>query len=367
MMRKSKAFQFALPACAVVFIACGNKVEKVETEVADAASHALATGTAAVADAAATGTAALADAAASALGAGDAGAMPPKRGPLAHGHASTFIEAARALTLKDEQKTAIDKLEEPLREQPAPHTEWKDFQKELADGVKAGKIDTSKLATNYTAIENSAHAQREKEATALNSLHETLDATQRKALVAAVRAKQQEGMEKHQDAGAPDMAKKTEAMNKQRLERMTKELDLDNAQQKKVETILAKESSGKNAPQDMMAEMKKSNDEVLSAFEKDTFDAKKLDSFAQAGKKARAPAEREAQFYSQLLTVLTPVQRDKMATNMNRTGPMMNHPGMPGMRPGMNLRGGAPGTGAKGESGAGGSGHNEPPKPTTAP
>ncbi|MCL2777876.1 MAG: Spy/CpxP family protein refolding chaperone [Polyangiaceae bacterium] len=363
-MRKSKVFQFVLPACAVVaFIACGNKVEN---EVADAAAHAVATGAAVLSDAAATGTAALADAAASVappsgLATGDAGATAPKRGPMMHGPASSLIEAARAQTLKDEQKTAIDKLEEPLHEQPAPRTEWKDFQKELADGVKAGKIDTSKLAANYTAIETGVHAQREKEATALNSLHSTLDATQRKAVVAAVRAKQQEGMEKHQDAGAPDMAKKTEAMNKQRLERMTKELDLDAAQQKKVEAILTKESSGKNGPQDMMAEMKKSNDEVLSAFEKDTFDATKLESFAQAGKKARAPAEREAQFYSQLLAVLTPVQRDKMAANMTRMGPMMNHPGM---HPGMNPRGGAP---ANGASGAGGSGHNESPKPATTP
>ena len=367
-MIKIKAFQLALPACAAAFIACGGN--KVENEVADAAGHARATGTAALSTPdASVAPPSVSAPLASALASGAASAMPPRRGPLMHGHASTFLEAARNLTLKDEQKTAIDKLEEPLREPPAPRTEWKDFQKELADGVKAGKIDTSKLATNYTAIENSVHAQREKEATALNSLHSTLDATQRKALVAAVRAKQQEATEKHQDAGAPDMAKKAEAMNKQRLERMTKELDLDSAQQKKVEAILAKESSGKNAPQDMMAEMKKSNDEVLTAFEKDTFDATKLESFAQAGKKARMPAEREAQFLSQVLPILTPVQRDKMSTNMTRMGSMMNHPGMggPGMHPGFNPRGGAPANGNNGAAGAASAPGGSSPKPATTP
>ena len=328
-MRKI-AVLFALPACAAALLACGNKTE---TGAVDAASH--------VAEASApltTAPQALTDASAA-----DASVTPPRRGLGMHGQAGMLLDAARTLTLKDDQKTAMDKLEEPLREPPAARTEWKNFQKELSDGVKAGKIDMTKLAPDLTAIETGAHTQKEKEATALNALHSTLDAEQRKAAVVAVRAKL-EPMEKRADAGAEDVAKRTAAMNKQRLDQMTRDLDLDAAQQKKVEAIIAKDSTAKNNPAEMMAEMKKANDEVLTAFEKDSFDATKLETFAQAGKKARTPAEHQAQFLSQVLGVLTPVQRDKMAGNMNRMGPMMDRPGMP-MRPGLMPHGMPNGTG----------------------
>src|SRR5687767_11394013 len=96
---------------------------------------------------------------------------------------------------------------------------------------------------------------------------------------------------------------------------MTKELDLDAEQQKKVEAALPK--AGKGAPE-AREDAKKRLDAVLTAFEKDGFDAKKL--AAPDPKHARAPLEQEAQFITAIVPVLKPEQREKLATTMTRGG-----------------------------------------------
>ena len=56
-------------------------------------------------------------------------------------------------------------------------------------GVKAGSIDRAKLEPQLTALEEPGENAPQKTAKALNELHATLDATQRKAAAETVRAK----------------------------------------------------------------------------------------------------------------------------------------------------------------------------------
>lgn len=260
----------------------------------------------------------------------DGGAEEGRRGDRGPGHggpSAMLFQAARSLDLKDHQKAKIDAAEKTAHEgageasREAIKEAAKGLHTDLVAGIKAGKIDAAKLEPRYAAIEKVAAAAHAKEAEALNALHAALDATQRKATVANVRAKQALREEKmahrgnKDDAGADGGAGKGFG-EKRSLGRLTRGLVLDADQQKKVDAIAAKDE-GKGGHPDL-TEMKKSVEALLGAFEKDTFDATKVNAFD--AKKARVPMEQETKVLAQLVPILKPEQREKLAAKME-SGP----------------------------------------------
>jgi Spy/CpxP family protein refolding chaperone len=232
------------------------------------------------------------------------------RGRNRAGIVGAIFRAAHDLDLKDAQKATVEKLGADLRGDGAGQpSEMKDYHTALLAQVRAGKIETAKLDPLQAAAEKAMKARREKEAEALNGLYAALEPAQRKALVAAVRAKQA--------AHKPDPAK-AEAHAKDRLAHLTKQLDLDAAQQKKVEPLLAKEAP----PAVVQDAMKQHADAVLGGFEGDGFDAKKLEPKSPPG---AAPMTAHAQFLAALLPILKPEQREKLAADMEKPGRGMRH------------------------------------------
>jgi Spy/CpxP family protein refolding chaperone len=239
-----------------------------------------------------------------------------------HGGPSVMLfQAARALDLNDEQKAKIDAAEKTAHagasdaSRDALKTATKDLHDDLVAGIKAGKVDTSKLEPRYVALEKIAGETHAREADALNALHAALDTTQRKAVTANVRAKQaaREAKMAHRDGadggvardgGGPDGGKGIWT-SKHSVDRLTRGLDLDADQQKKV-------------------------DAMLVAFEKDTFDAKKLDAFD--AKKVRAPMEQETHLLVGLVPILKPEQREKLVAKMEKGASPHGGRG-PGFRP----------------------------------
>jgi Spy/CpxP family protein refolding chaperone len=265
-------------------------------------------------------------------------------GREAHGGpGAMFFQAARTLDLKDDQKAKVDAAEKTAHagateaSREAMKTAAKDLHTDLIAGVRAGKIDTSKLEPRFTAVEKVIGDSQAKDAEALTALHAALDTTQRKAVTANVRAKQalrEEKMAHHEgmDAGmAAADGGKGGWTSKHSVDRLTHGLDLDADQQKKVDAIVAKEDAAKPGPgRPDPAEMKKNVEAMLTAFEKDTFDAKKLDMFD--AKKARGPMEQEAKLLAQLVPILKPEQREKLAAKMEK-GPSPHGGRGAGFRP----------------------------------
>lgn len=247
-------------------------------------------------------------------------------GRRGHGGPSEMLfTAAKGLELKDEQKTKIEAARTAAHAGPddatrdAMKSAAKDLHTDIVAGIKAGKIDAAKLEPRYAAIEKAAQVTHEKEAEGLNALHAALDATQRKAAVADVRAKMaaRENKMEHRDGGpggpgGPDGGRGHGG--KRSIERLTRGLELDAEQRKKVDAIAAKDD-GKGGRPDP-AEMKKRIDTLLAAFEKDTFDAKKVDAFD--AKKARGMMDGESKVLVQLLPILKPEQREKLAAKMEK-------------------------------------------------
>ncbi|AKV00639.1 hypothetical protein AKJ09_07302 [Labilithrix luteola] len=276
----------------------------------------------------------------------DAGNPLARRGlNLGGGPAGMLIHEAKMLELNDTQKAAVTKLEEQLQTIPQPRKEAREIHVEVANEVKAGKIEQAKLAPTYTAMDKAVTAQKEQEAAALNTLYATLEPAQRKALVDDVRGKLAE-MDKHMPPPKDD-AQRREMVTKQKVERYSRDAELDDTQKKSLEAIFTKDAAkdgGLATMPDMAAEMRATNEAVVDAFEKDPFDATKLPQFdgAAAAKKARVPIEQEVTLLTQLLPILKPDQREKLSVKLSRQaamggpqglmGPGMMRPGMPNMR-----------------------------------
>jgi Spy/CpxP family protein refolding chaperone len=281
--------------------------------------------------------------------------MPKPERPrmMMAGPAWNLFSEARKLELKDEQKTKLDELEKPLHEALMADRN-KDSMKEvhdiLVEGVKAGKIDAAKLKAQYAEMDKADKTRKEAEATALNGLHEALDATQRKAVADAIKKKHEEraAKMKEREAKAPDV----KAFTTRRMEKLTKDLGLDEAQQKKAEPIVAKQMPGKAAGMGARGEeMQKKMDALVAAFEKDKFDASKID---LGGTMAKTMLEAKVAYLTALLGVIKPEQRDKLAATLDqgpggRRGMGMGGP-MGGRMGGMmgGRHGGPPGAGRGG-------------------
>lgn len=250
------------------------------------------------------------------------------------GPSAMLFRAAHQQTLTEAQQTKLEEASKSLKgDDASPRDEMKNLHQVMVDGVKAGKIDTAKFDAARAEVEKAMAARRDKEAEALNTLHATLDPAQRKAVVAAARdkiARRDQKMGKWKDkmgpgdgpegpgagAGAGKGPGKGFA-GAMMVERMTADLGLDDAQKKKVEALVAKQPA--KTPPDREA-MKKQMDELLTAFEGDTFDAKKLDAFSKPAE-MKPMGHMDPAFVTQLLAILKPEQREKLAAKLEKGPP----------------------------------------------
>ncbi|MEO6574839.1 MAG: hypothetical protein ABIP89_13425, partial [Polyangiaceae bacterium] len=234
------------------------------------------------------------------------------KGPGHGGVDAILFTEARALpSLTDAQKATIDGLEGQLHDRDtAPRDAMKAFSTDLAAQVRAGKIDLAKLKPDQLANEAAMKGMVDKQAKALGGLHDALDAAQRKAVVDAARAKSaaHEAKLGERDSGTADFTAR-------KLERMTTELGLDAAQQKVIGALIAKQANGSGVDA-MRDDMKKQMDATLTAFQADSFDAQKT--FAQTMSMAKTGLDKQVVFVSQLLPILRPDQREKLAASTEK-------------------------------------------------
>jgi Spy/CpxP family protein refolding chaperone len=246
------------------------------------------------------------------------------RAPMirATGAAGAVFRAVNTIELKDEQRATLEKISADLREgdrgareasDGGPRLGMKEAHDELVAGIKAGKIDNAKLEPHYAAFEKTAKARQDREAEALNQLHAALEPAQRAALTTNVRATDEKRSAKMKTRDTPDAGQPNQS--RIRLERFTRGLDLNPEQQKKVDAMLPKEDRSAA----LQEEAKKQEALLLTAFEKETFDAKKLEGTGSASKQARAPMDEQVKFFGQLVPILTPEQREKLAKSLGRT------------------------------------------------
>ena len=84
---------------------------------------------------------------------------------------------------KEPQKATIEKLEQQLHGDREPRCESDEAHGVLVSGVRAGKIDTEKLAALDTEKGKALSSRQQNEVEALNGLYAALDPSQRTALI----------------------------------------------------------------------------------------------------------------------------------------------------------------------------------------
>ncbi len=222
------------------------------------------------------------------------------------GPSGSLVRAARDLSLTPEKRATYDKLEAPLETDDGMDAELTSLRADLVDAIVAGKIDAAKLSPHYAAIDKIVQARREKQSAVLDGLYALLDPAQRALVVRAVRAKRIVRLDREKREGG-DVAQA-----KRRIERITKDLGLDDAQQKKVAGIFARGPTHATI-EALEGELRKRMDALLTAFEKDRFDGKAIDVPMGLGKTPHDALAWRVQLFAELVGVLRPEQRAKLA------------------------------------------------------
>jgi hypothetical protein len=262
-----------------------------------------------------------------ASGAGTTGtsARPPGRGRPGGGDpTNVLLRAAYDLPPNSAQKAKLDGLHAQLETNEAETGRpFNDLKTDLIAGIRAGTLDMQKIKNDESAIERAMQAHISQEAEVLNGIHATLDSSQRKTVADAAHARlaAQTGapMRGGPMGGPPGDSTSAQERANRRLEHMTRELGLDAEQQKQVAALLAKTDdhpmmADRKAQQE---DRKRRMDALLTAFQQDSFDAKKLGS-PMTGKALRDGIEQHLTFVSQLLPILKADQREKLAANMDK-------------------------------------------------
>jgi len=281
----------------------------------------------------------------------DAGAPRHERRVIRFGTAGAVLDAARRIDSSEEQKAALDAIDEklwvPPKDDEVVGQAYRELVAAIIAGVNEGRIDDKKLAPHYAVLEKVTAERRSTEARALNELHEVLRADQRKALAALLRKRhpppgatpepavapvpaQPRPVTRPHSAARPELGKpapppkpakseaeieKERALDhaKRRNARVTSLLGLDTTQSQRVEPILARYDAAA-ANKKHREELSKRMQRLIDAFERDAFDATQLD----LGKGPRARMQQRVELIKALLMILKADQRDKLARTIER-------------------------------------------------
>ncbi len=248
----------------------------------------------------------------------DTGLLSRKRPPFHSGFVGLVLRSGREADLAPEQKIAVGDIQQRLEDEEPPLSTLNDFRADLVSGIRAGKLDEKKLQDDYAAIDQNLLLQQKAQADAIDALHAALDATARGLLVAAARLRL-EAMFRARPELADAGGLVEQARVNHQLGRVKVELGLDEAQAEKVKPMLAKSGVSPAVGEALKARVRAHAEEMLAAFEKDPLDAHALDLSPAGGKSPpHASLERETKFIGQVLPLLTPEQRERLAVMRQR-------------------------------------------------
>jgi Spy/CpxP family protein refolding chaperone len=112
-----------------------------------------------------------------------------RQGALEHGPGYRVFRQIDGLDLRASQRASFAELEQNLRADLAPHRETvRQVAQTLAAGIETGRIDARESVAQQAALVATLADMRASVASALNEVHDTLDAAQRAQLVTQLRA-----------------------------------------------------------------------------------------------------------------------------------------------------------------------------------
>jgi hypothetical protein len=220
------------------------------------------------------------------------------------GPGAFFLNHVDSLDLRADQKQTVAALRASLHEQAAPvRAARAAMGAEVARQVRAGALDEARLQPLHDQITAAVAATKPGLQAAVQQIHDTLDAGQRSALVASMRAKGEHFKGHH-------------AM-KEHMQRIAAELGLSDDQvatiRASVKASFAERGEAMHADH---AQMKAHMETLATAFQSDTFDAKALGVGDHLGGAMGRFAGMRKAFLQAAVPVLSPAQREKLAAKI---------------------------------------------------
>lgn len=260
---------------------------------------------------------------------GDRPDAPPFGGP-----AAIFLHEVDELSLRADQRQAVDAIRARLREQGAGMREaHAKLDAELVRAVRDGKIDRGKLQPLTDAVDQAAARMRPAMEQALDDLHGALDASQRKELLDAVQEKAERGPGPRGPRGGPHGMHDgpphgmhdgpPHGMRGGPLAMLARDLDLTEEQEAAIRAQMdrlkaeheAEMAARKGDPHERRARMRERMEAFAAAFEGDDFSAKDFAPPAD-GPMGKPSAGRMIGLLEALMPVLSAEQRARLADHI---------------------------------------------------
>jgi Spy/CpxP family protein refolding chaperone len=234
------------------------------------------------------------------------GQGPGWGGPFAH----KLQKALSEVGLRTDQKNALENLRLKIVAETATMRKARsDLFAELAQQIRRGALDESRLSALKGAIEKEMTADRPVFVSALNALHNTLDAAQRQKLVDNLKPQR------------PWMGRGRQHF----VEKLQKEIGLTDEQMGQIrDTIKAQMKQHRNELRGKMGKMRGELKAAAEAFVSDSFDAAKIPLLAQGHQMMGNHMDKMIAVGKQVLPILTPEQREKLATLLEQRAKHMD-------------------------------------------
>jgi len=233
-----------------------------------------------------------------------------------------FRVAMSELDLSAAQRSTLQGVIDGLR--PPKHDEAgrPEIFAELADAVRAGKIDEATLQPKLDALAAEHQKDPAKIAAAFQTLHDTLTAEQRAKLVASMRermaAREEEGSDRHVRRGA-DQDEARGPKGPRPFAPFLHGIELTDAQRAQIEQALTDAGMGKPDGKPRFEEMHTKMQQALDAFATDKFDAAAFVPTMAEG--PRGHGDKLVKMLAAVTPVLDQAQRATLAANLEK-GPM---------------------------------------------
>lgn len=207
----------------------------------------------------------------------------------AHGFVQLIDEALAHANLDENQARALSQIAHSVDAKTgAVHEAKRNLMLSLAEQMESGRVDRQALEREVEALAQARESAAPAMRNALEKIHQTLNSDQRKSFADALEQSVQQRMQ---------MAKSGHL-----LDQWTQELQLNDQQKQKVQSIL-------NQLKPTMDQHEKAFNRVISAFRGQSFNIEQIVPSRDAAQEARQGAEQVVNIAEQIAQVLTPQQR----------------------------------------------------------
>jgi Spy/CpxP family protein refolding chaperone len=236
-------------------------------------------------------------------------AGPQPQSPMASAPAAPsdpFSDALDKANLNDQQKAQVEQIGKQVGDtQQAAGKAGQDLTAALADQIKSGNVDANALNEKVDALAKASDDAARASRKSMDDLHRLLTPQQRAAFADSMENSIKQAQPPPQPSGASP------------VDQLAKDLGLSNDQKQRIQAVFSKQQQAQPpSQQDRDAQIG-----AFEAFKKDDYSADKAMPSVDVRAQTRKDADQRIAMYKDIAAILTPDQRQKLASEMTSPPP----------------------------------------------